>query len=393
MATKFPIRIILLFIYISPIMLSIYFTYFWLQNGFKNVFRHEEIQMHRINKLESNNFELWRYNLYESGPSSNIVNIFIFIHGHQGSPTQVMALYRRMSYNYQRTNEISKFYALSFGNNIPVAFSGDIINEESRFLVRAINYLVEENQEKQEKQGSLDKYNIRINILGHSFGGIVTLLGLQSADCPISYIRNIILYNAPTLSPPVIVSPSLSQIYANIHNSSLSPTLYTNISLLQISSGVKDLLVYAPLTSIQNIYIQNKLHLYTGSMHNVYSDFGHEFILASLPLIELVIKYFIENSDAVGGMERINWAKMYMQSNLGTFMDEKSQRNNIGNTKYQEKMDYSYITQNTLKTFQMHTPSIMPSYFLSYFTKQHYVFFYLNISSYKISTIYIYIYN
>ena len=356
----------ILAISISSVIISLFCGIFYLKNAFTNIYLHQDVKLIEQKAIfEDMDFKLLKFDLYEG---SNIIadtleenkdkveiklipiNIIIFCHGHIGDPTQIMDMARQLSNNLY--TEKTQIYALDF-KEYPSASSVDMIRKETKFLVEAAKYLM--NKYKKS-------HRVKLHFLGHSFGGIVSLLALQMHECPSSYIENIITFNSPTHFHPAITSRAFPQLYAQLHNSSLYPNSTKNISYLQITSGTRDLLIKPSLSSIINIPIEHKLHIYTSSMKNIFSDFGHDFLLTSKVFIDQIINYLTTTRGMKYPKDRINWVKYnLMYSRLDKFWSY-NERNRIMGVEGQIFKEKAWEAETA--SFTMKYPSLISSYYL-----------------------------
>ena len=364
-------------------VISVYCAIFCMKSAFDNVYTPKDMKFERINgNLEDNNFRLYKFNIDEQKEQSETeieeeteieipkilgenppLSIYIFSHGHKGGYSQILTMARRI-----KEHSMCIFYGIDF-KGYPSAFSADIIRKETEFMSKCIEYLVLEYKET---------YKVKINIIAHSFGGVVALLALQLPSTPISYIENIITFNTPTHYPPLLISKEFPQIYKELHSPSSypSPHLLQNISYIQINSGRNDLLVQSEFTSIHNIPLPHKLHLHTNSMYNVFSDFEHNFILRSKSIIDHFVRYFVQTGGVESSNLRLQWAKEHLMGvKFGEFWGSGE---NIPMT--QEVYGW-WTPQEEINRFLVQTPNLISSHIMNRIGGHF--FLYMNITEYK----------
>lgn len=182
----------------------------------------------------------------------------LFIPGHRGEPGQSLPLSLQLP-----TVDV---YAVDF-NKAPTAFSTAVLMLETKFVEECLEMMMR-------------KYRGKVVVVGHSMGGVVAALAISHLPHP--NLKLLLCLSSPLHLHPLNIDLQNISIYAQIHTF----WKYSSIPFLSISGGIRDLMVPAALTTIEEL--PNKRLFTSQLMENNEFAIDHLAILWSETVLKIV---------------------------------------------------------------------------------------------------------
>lgn len=263
---------------------------------------HNQLTVHRASAraqkiMIDNPFNFTLSYLNTGEDHSNDYPIYLFIHGHKGSWKQAIS----MTKFFENHGAKISMYTIDF-NEGAVGISYSLLLAEVDFTVKCIEKLHSINPKK------------NLIILAHSFGGIIGSLALKlySGD----FVKGMIALSTPFEAPPITNDIRITWKYAEIHKF----WHQTDMFVISITGGVRDLTVPSQLTNIRELGAKNSIHAYSTEMSGLHKEIDHVAMVWGHEFFEELIK-IIQACNHYKGAKLIKKIKGIIQSDISRMVN------------------------------------------------------------------------
>lgn len=233
-------------------------------------------------------YSLYRFSNMNHTQSSNVRvkatkeprRIVLFLPGHGGDYHQARSLFQRASETlFDLEDEIVRkdgnlyrhflflktpsllstfdFLSIDFGEEATALLGGAAVRDQAEYVCDCISHIVTEINKKET-----DNVIPTITVVAHSMGGLAAKLASIQHNDNNGAISSLVTLSSPHLAPPIHVDGELARVYEDLkiggwrwNNDQVKGTVPNgarNVALFAISGGEKDLMIYEPLTELND---------------------------------------------------------------------------------------------------------------------------------------------
>jgi PGAP1-like protein len=287
------IGILLLFLYIFMIYVSLHY----IPSNKLSIYN-ASARLGKISIENSNNFVLNYIQTSKHQPST--APPYLFIHGHKGSVKQAISM---TQYFHKAGIEVNMF-SIDF-NEGAVGLSYSLLMAEVKFTEDCIKEIAKRYP------------GTKITLLGHSFGGIVASLALINLDK--SLVKGMVTLSTPFALPPVNTDIRFVWEYCRIHQFWKT----TEIFLISITGGIRDLTVPPQLTNIKQLGTKYPIHSYSTEINGLHVEIDHIEIVSTEELFEK-LAYILKSVNKYSSVKLIKNVKKHFQSEISRMISKQN---------------------------------------------------------------------